>query len=301
MTATVTASDLLGRDYPPIRWVVSGLVGEGCTILAGKPKAGKSWLGLCVGLAVASGSVALGSLAVNPGEVLYLALEDGPRRLQARLRDLLAGAEAPSGLHLATEWPSADAGGLRSLIDWLDAHPFCRLVVIDTLKRWRPAERFGDRLYNRDYDALSPLADLARARSIAILVIWHLRKLDSADPLDLVSGSTGLTAAADAVLVLRRSRGSADGTLAVVCRDAPDSTLAMHWDAPRWVVQGSADEVRQSDERKAIVALLHSAGRALTPREVADHLGRNRSTIRNLLVKMMADGQAHQAGQRYTQ
>ncbi|MBK8459471.1 MAG: AAA family ATPase [Micropruina sp.] len=47
--------------------------------MAGAPKVGKSWFSLGVGIEVASGGRALGSIPVDAGDVLYLALEDtGP-------------------------------------------------------------------------------------------------------------------------------------------------------------------------------------------------------------------------------
>jgi RecA-family ATPase len=58
-------------------------VPEGCILLAGPPKVGKSWLTLGLGLSVASGGKALGRIDVTAGQVLYLALEDTPRRLKA--------------------------------------------------------------------------------------------------------------------------------------------------------------------------------------------------------------------------
>lgn len=100
-----SAAELMAEELPPVRWVVPGLLPEGVTLLAGKPKLGKSWLALGLGMAVASGGVALGTKQVECGDVLYLALEDNPRRLQGRLGKMLAGGEAPKGLYYATEWP----------------------------------------------------------------------------------------------------------------------------------------------------------------------------------------------------
>jgi RecA-family ATPase len=62
---------------------------EGLTLLAGKPKLGKSWLAFSVALSIAAGGGALGAQPVAKGDVLYLALEDNARRLQSRARRLL--------------------------------------------------------------------------------------------------------------------------------------------------------------------------------------------------------------------
>ena len=78
----IAATELWGKTFPAVRWAVPGLLPEGVTLLAGSPKIGKSWLALGIAVAVATGGIALGTIPVDPGEVLYLALEDTQRRLQ---------------------------------------------------------------------------------------------------------------------------------------------------------------------------------------------------------------------------
>jgi hypothetical protein len=95
---TFTAAELLALELPEVRWTVPDILPEGITLMAGKPKLGKSWaaLGLCI--AVATGGVALGKVQVERGEALYLALEDNHRRLKKRLLKLLAGDATPEKL-----------------------------------------------------------------------------------------------------------------------------------------------------------------------------------------------------------
>jgi AAA domain len=62
---------------------------EGATILAGRPKIGKSWLALDWGLAVARDGFVFGDVHCKQGEVLYVALEDNERRLKQRITKLL--------------------------------------------------------------------------------------------------------------------------------------------------------------------------------------------------------------------
>src|SRR5262245_12597609 len=102
-----------------MRWAVEGILAEGLNLLAGAPKLGKSWFALNIALAVASGGTALGAIEVDAGEVLYLALEDTPRRLQSRLVRFLADAPAPERLDFATECaPLPDAIDL--IRPWLE-------------------------------------------------------------------------------------------------------------------------------------------------------------------------------------
>ena len=112
---TFTAADLMREELPPVRWAVPGILPEGLSLLAGKPKLGKSWLALGLAVAKASGGLALGKIPVDRGGVLYLALEDNRRRLQNRLRKVLGGDAAPEGLHIATEWARVDEGGADAL------------------------------------------------------------------------------------------------------------------------------------------------------------------------------------------
>jgi hypothetical protein len=78
--ATFTAAELAMREFPPISYVIPDYVAEGLTILAGRPKTGKSWLALGWAISVSTGGISLGSERVMQGDVLYLALEDNQRR-----------------------------------------------------------------------------------------------------------------------------------------------------------------------------------------------------------------------------
>ena len=72
----VTGTELEAMDFPAPVWIIPEILGEGYVILAGRPKLGKSWLGLCLAVAVATGECALGKgeLRATQGAVLYLAL-----------------------------------------------------------------------------------------------------------------------------------------------------------------------------------------------------------------------------------
>jgi len=82
----ITANDLQTKTFAPVRIILPGLIPEGVTILAGKPKIGKSWLELDIGLAVAGDRYVLGQTKPVQGDTLYLALEDNQRRLKKRPR-----------------------------------------------------------------------------------------------------------------------------------------------------------------------------------------------------------------------
>jgi biotin operon repressor len=245
-------------------------------------------MGLAV--AVASGGKALSTIDVEAGEVLYLALEDGPRRLQTRLNTIVK-KNTPPLLDFATDWPRLDAGGIEQIGEWLDAHPQARLVIIDTLKMVRPPEGRNTSVYSSDYDCIRPLVALAKER-VCVLVIHHTRKALSDDPLATVSGSFGLTGAADGILILKRDRGKAEASLHVTGRDVEEQELGMRFD-PRmgmWTALGDAADLRRSKERQDIIDVLAQADEPMSPKAIADELSKNQNTIRRLIMKLADEG-----------
>jgi len=238
--------------------------------------------------------VALGTKRVEQGECLYLALEDTRRRLQRRLDKLLSGRAAPAGLHLALEWPRLDQGGAEALDEWLEVHPHTRAVMVDTLKKVRSRTSGNRNVYDVDYEALEPLLSLAAEHGVAIVVVHHTRKLSADDPLDEISGSTGLSGGVDGALVLKRDRGRADAYLHVTGRDIEEEQeLALRWDptTARWCVVGDADEYRLGEERAAVVRVLTNTDGPLSPKEVAEALGKNGGAVRELLSQMAKSGE----------
>lgn len=285
------ASELMSMRFDPVRWAIPGLLPAGLAILAGRPKLGKSWLGLGWVIDVCRGAPVLKKMDVVQGEALYLALEDGPQRMQERLALMLGDNQPPESLHIVTEWPRMNEGGLEMLDQFLTEHKKTRLVVIDTFKRVRPIEKNSQRLYDLDYDAIQPVAALARLHNVAIVVVLHTRKGESSDPLEMVSGTLGLSGAADCVLVLRRERGQADASLFVTGRDVEEQDLALRWekdDVLGWSLLGNADQFRKSKERQQIIDAIQSMP-GMSPAEIADAIGKPRGGVRYLLFAMTRD------------
>ncbi len=292
----ISAAALMAKQFQPVRYIINDLLAEGATLFAGKPKLGKSWLALDIGLAVASGHPLFGSLPVEGGDVLYLALEDSERRLRSRL--VKKGMSVPERLTLATEWPDMENGCIAELDAWADAMTKPVLVIIDVLKKVRSATRYNEAIYDADYRALDPIAKWARGRGLAALIVHHVRKMDADDPLDCVSGTTGLTGASDTVMVLKRDTGTGHCILYVRGRDVEEAEKAVRFepDTGRWRLLGNADEVGRSNERQAILDLLREKAIPLTVREISDILGKNYEAVRKCLTRMFGDGDIQKMG-----
>jgi hypothetical protein len=290
-----SAAELVAREFREPKWAVPQLIAEGLTILAGKPKTGKSWLALDFAVAVGGGYPAIGNIECQQGNVLLLALEDNDRRLNARLKALLQGRPAPPTLDIATRWRRADAGGLEDLLGWLrQHHKTARLVVIDTLQMIRGERSKSEGVYADDYKAVGQLKDLADRSQVPFAVVHHLRKEGAGDPLESVSGTAGITGSADTIQVLKREPKDPCGLLYVRGRDVPEAEIAMQFDkgTGKWLRLGAADDWRLSEERRAVVRALIEFDAPMTPAEIADALGkpRGKSNVRMLLRKLHKTG-----------
>jgi AAA domain len=233
----ISADTLYRMQHEPTRWAVPGILPEGVTLFGGKPKTGKSWMGIDLGVSIGAGGHVLGAVAVEAGPVLYLALEDNKRRLTKRLRILCGDMPPAEQIEFLTDCPRLGSGGEDVLRDWLQKHPTARLIVIDTLQKFRPHASAKDTAYANDYAVGEYLTKLCVDFQVSILVLAHLRKLAGDDPIDELSGTLGLSGGVDGYMVLRRQAMSVDATLYVEGRDVEEpAEYCIQWQSnhARW-------------------------------------------------------------------
>ncbi|MGV9481338.1 MULTISPECIES: AAA family ATPase [Gordonia] len=270
------------QTFPDLEEIIPGVLVEGFTILVGPPKVGKSWLVGNLSIACASGGVALGAIPVKPRPVLYLALEDGPRRLQSRLRVLTEGDPIPARLDMLC---NVEPGMVtRTIAEWLDRHhDEAPAIVLDTLGKARPQRRAGDDPYLADYKVGTTLKRLVDdVPGSGLLVVHHTNKGDSGDFVDAVSGTQGIAGSADSVLVLRRQRKSNDATLAITGRDVTEREIALVTDGGRWSLDGFTiegaehtveirrEQNQQGDLTLEVLSFVRNQSKPVTPKQVAE-------------------------------
>ena len=295
-----SAASLRLKTFPPLEYIVPPFVVPGCTVLAGNPKIGKSWLSLDAGLATASGGYCLGDKKCKQGDVLFLALEDNERRLQSRITKILGcfDGEWPARFEYATEWPRAKQGGLDQIRAWIERAKEPALVVVDVLAMFRSARLDTQTSYDGDYEALKGLQQIASDSNVAILVTHHLRKgaAEGGDPFERVSGTLGLTGAADSAAIL--ARDSNGTTLYCRGRDIEEIEAAVQFDRTRcrWTILGDAADVRRTDERTRIINALRDSGDEMSPTELASITNMPSGNIRQLLLKLVKAGEIDKTG-----
>lgn len=276
-TTIYNGEEFAALTFPEIQWAVDGLLPQGLTLFAGPPKKGKSRVCFNLAFAIATGGVALGTIPVEQGDVLYISLDDPKRRVHqwfiAACKQ--AGIAPPKNFHFAFDWPRIGDGCEERIEAWLKEHPAGRLVVLDVLEKVRPESKSRNpNIYKDDYkvgDALKPIADRYPA---AILVPHHANKSvyrigAGDDPMGAVLGSTGLAGGFDNCWVLYSKVGCADAFLHARGNDMEPFDKGLLWDneAESWRIGGDAADFSGTTEWQQYRALFQDHG-ALSPIEV---------------------------------
>jgi hypothetical protein len=286
LDAFINDSILMKQTFAEPEWLIPGIIPQGLTILAGKPKIGKSWWSLQIA----------SDLSEAGTDVLYMGLEDPFRRLQERLELVRGHAQGNGHLTLCGQgiFPRLDAEGLQYLREWLIRCPSCKLIIIDTLAMIKPRARANSNAYEDDTQVMRSIKAIADEFKIGIIVVLHLRKFeDPDDPFANISGTNALGGCADTILVLSRSRQSNDATLFITGREVEIPETPMTWvpDTCRWTLERQAQQ-EKSEVGQAIIKVLQDSNRSLTMKEITSFpsIGYKENTIKGRLTRMVRNG-----------
>lgn len=296
-TIRKTLAALMPKTFAELKWIIPHYIPEGCTLIAGKPKIGKSWLVLATALSCVRGDPMLGETCPQQ-IVLHCALEDTERRLQDRTRTLIG--EDWTGLEnyfYELEIPRLDKGCAAYLRKRIEEDRIT-LIVIDTLAAVASPKGRDETQNAADYRNLNELANLAHETGVSILIVHHLRKQNSEDVFDMISGTLGITAAPDHLVVLT----SNDDELRFVTRgrdaEPVDKTVYFDSEMGEWSVTGDYEDEDTGigRARELILAALGPEAAPMTPAEVARMTNLKRSTVQGTLRRMAEDKQIKRAG-----
>lgn len=224
-------------NVPKPTWIIDGIWTKGaCGFIAGQPKSFKSWLGLDMGLSVATGNPFLGHFkVVQPGPVLYIQEEDGLPTLKKRVDKVWPGKQADR-LTIDTEgaiiWEPGEAMGdlMETPIDayvgegfvlsdpswqgWLDEvleETEYVMVIMDPFMMMA-GEVDENRAQEMTTKVFRPLKMLAQKHGTAMCLVHHMRKQASQRGDDtrggqLMLGSVANHAWAEDSLFVKHARG----------------------------------------------------------------------------------------------
>ena len=243
---TISLTELYETKYESRPPVIDGLLYTGAYLFVGAPKVGKSFFMAQLAYHVSTGQK-LWDYAVHQGTVLYLALEDDYRRLQARMSRMF-GVGGAANLRFAVYAKQLGAGLDEQLEKFVREHPDTRLIIIDTLQKIREAG--GDAYsYANDYEIIGRMKQFADQKGVCVLLVHHTRKQLAGDKFEMISGTNGLLGCADGAFLLQKEkRTDLSATLDIVGRDQPDQRLHLIRDPERliWLLDHAETELWES-------------------------------------------------------
>jgi archaellum biogenesis ATPase FlaH len=292
---TITGADLYDKQYQPRQFVLDGLIQRGdFVLLAGRPKSGKSWLVLQLVQSLDTGDDFLGR-KTTASKCLYLALEDGQRRVHERLhiRKWKPSNAALSFDCLPFDDERGEAGaGLEQLFGTISEQGF-EVVVIDTLRKALSGK--SDESDNATMGAiLYRIAEFAHNSGVTIILTHHTTKAAADDPFNTIRGAGAIRGAYDVGLVLQREKDEKEAQLHIESRDIDTDGMTIKFDkAQGWIYEGDSNALEKIRAgRKAIQALreMGEMGEKFTTEEIATHLSISPQAARKQLLS------AHEKG-----
>ncbi len=264
----VNGQDIKDSTYPETEFIVPTVIPEGLTLLAAAPKIGKSWFVLQVAAAVSEGSTIFGGIELpHPRRVLYMALEDSPRRIQQRLDimtmdygrnvDFIFDLKGNNAADVIQAW----------FTKWEAQKP---IVIVVTYGRTLDGEQ--DATYSRDYAGMANYKSIIPA-GCSLLFVHHTKKADEGDFLQALSGTNGLAGAADTIIVLKRDRLSKDATLSITSREMEEAEHHLNFNEKAVWTIGDRPQAPQTPQGgttgSMVIQVLTNSSTALTRAEIA--------------------------------
>ena len=239
----IDGETLMDMRIKPISFCIDSLLPQGVSLLCGAPKIGKSWLVLDWCVRIAKGEE-VWNFKTAKGTTLYLCLEDNLSRIQQRLNEITD--EVPNNVFFATSSCSMSDGLAEQIEMFIAEQNDTVLVVIDTFQMIRSKNK--DTTYANDYQEIEKLKRLADKLKISLLLVHHLRKQGDNDPLNKISGTTGISGAVDTTFILDKSKRSQNNaTMICTGRDIEYRELELNFSKDNHIWDLVSDSVESPE------------------------------------------------------
>lgn len=288
----IPADRILGTEYPVSFDLVESYLTSGVWFIYGKPKIGKSWLAAQLALSVSTGGKVF-EKNVKRGKVLYLALEDGEKRLKKRM----TLQQWPRGVAIDYMLPkdfreqigTLNAAGGKRLMAYIEKQNYA-LTVIDTFSRAINLNQLKGELMT---EALSPLQEFGQAKDKAIIFIDHepKRNEENATAITGLFGGISKSGVADGLWRLYKERGKGV-KIDIEGRDLEDSySLKLRFDKGQcyWYSEGDAEKLEITERRKEVLDALGNLGRS-TLSQLEDATGQAKGHLHTRLQDLVTEG-----------
>lgn len=280
-----TTADILSADVTERTWLCKDfLPSQGISILAGKPKRGKSIMALRISHAIATGGKFL-DRQCDEGKVCYLALEDNVRRLKSRYSIMGITTDVPITVYFSI---APLPNGLPQLKELLAGDNYS-LVVLDTvLSGMVPGIKENDAIFGQSIESLHSLAN---ELGLTMLLIHHFTKRPSGDVLTDLRGHGSAGGAVDLALGLYDDEQPGHFTLKSISRDSDrlEIDLAFSGDEMLWTLDTSYNEVQRIRTDTDMLELLTDLGE-VTVDEVSNANQKSRQANDAVLKRLILSG-----------
>jgi len=264
----IWARDIVSTQETEREWIWEGILpAGGLSLVAAKPKVGKTTLALQLAVAVSRGDIFLGR-KTRQATVVYLALEEHRDEVQKNLSKL-GVTDEPLYIHFGPA-PAKAMEEVEALIKEKGA----KFLVIDILQKFCRVRDLND--YAQVTRTLEPLMAIARKIDCHIQMTHHAGKKERDDGDDII-GSTGLLGGVDtSIHIKKRNRESrVFFTIQRYGLDVPQTVIALK--DGLLVMEGSREEVEIEETIPLILEALENG--LLTEKEVGELVERNRTLV----------------------
>lgn len=201
-------SHLMAQDFPPVEWLVEGLIPEDAVVLlSGAPASFKTWLALEMAKSITTGEKFLGKFSAKPANALIVDAESGERQLRDHFDKLNVKSESNIYYHCCSgSYLNED------FVTKLEAECWSRdikLIIFDSLVRFHNGDENSAKEMSKVFEGFTYL----KKCGITSLIICHTRKSsnnqkshDVRSEMDSIRGSGDILAACDIHLAMSRPR-----------------------------------------------------------------------------------------------
>lgn len=257
-------SDLFQEPVEEITYIWDKtLIRGGLSIMAAKPKVGKSTLVRNLAVAVAKGEpLFLGRAITTCGPVVYFALEEKRIEVRKHFERMGANNDLPIFVHTGSAPEKAIEELRKAVIESKSV-----MAIVDPLQRLVRSPDLND--YSSVSLALEPLMQIARDTGCHILLIHHANKAIARESGDSILGSTAIFGSVDCALIMKRSESYR--TIESIQRygeDLPRTVLTFDIVTGLTSSGGSLEDVEIAECGTAIMELL--TDHEITEKEIKD-------------------------------